>query len=72
MPLNRRTDASLDYVVRSLTLTLARLRDARARGCTSAILAPSPDGRKLYASLGFRTQPQPPGYWYYLPHRSSS
>jgi GNAT superfamily N-acetyltransferase len=54
------------------SLTLARLRDARARGCTSAILAPSPDGRKLYASLGFRTQPQPPGYWFYLPNRSSS
>ena len=54
------------------SLTLARLRDARARACTSGILAPSPDGRKLYASLGFRTEPQPPGYWFYLPNRSSS
>jgi GNAT superfamily N-acetyltransferase len=49
------------------SLALARLRDARERGCTRAILSPSPDGQKLYASLGFRTRPQPPGRWFYLP-----
>jgi GNAT superfamily N-acetyltransferase len=48
-------------------LALARLRDGRERGCTEALLAPSPAGRKLYDSLGFRLEPQPPGYWFYLP-----
>jgi GNAT superfamily N-acetyltransferase len=49
------------------SLTRARLLDAKRRGCTTAILAPSPEGGKLYASLGFRTRPQPAGRWFYLP-----
>lgn len=53
------------------SLALARLREARGRGCTSAILAPSPDGGKLYRSLGFEPQPEPPGYWFYLPPPAS-
>jgi GNAT superfamily N-acetyltransferase len=54
------------------SLALARLRDARTQGCTTAILAPSPDGTKLYASLGFRLQPDATGHWFYLPNRSST
>jgi GNAT superfamily N-acetyltransferase len=54
------------------SLALARLRDARTRGCTTAILAPSRDGTKLYASLGFRLQPQSAGHWFYLPNRRSN
>ena len=52
-------------------LAQARLREARARGCTEAVLAASPDGSKLWRALGFRPEPQPPGYWYYLPNRRS-
>ena len=48
-------------------LALARLREARDRGCDSAVLAPSPDGAALYRSLGFETHPQPPDRWFYLP-----
>ena len=48
-------------------LAIARLREARARGCALAVLDPSPDGAKLYGSLGFDFQPQPPGRWFYLP-----
>ncbi len=53
-------------------LAHARLREARARGCTEAVLAASPDGSKLWRALGFRAEPQPPGYWYYLPNQCSS
>ena len=48
-------------------LARTRLRDARAQGCELAVLAPSPDGAKLYESLGFETHPQPPGRWFYAP-----
>jgi GNAT superfamily N-acetyltransferase len=53
-------------------LALARLRDAKARSCTTAILAPSPDGRKLYESLGFHPEVQPRRHWFYLPHPERS
>jgi GNAT superfamily N-acetyltransferase len=49
------------------SLALARLREARERGCTRAVLDPSPDGAKLYATLGFETHRQPPDRWFYLP-----
>ncbi len=49
------------------SLALTRLRDARERGCDVAVLAPSPDGAKLYAALGFERHPQPPDRWFYLP-----
>ena len=49
------------------SLALARLREARERGCTRAVLDPSPDGAKLYETLGFETHRQPPDRWFYLP-----
>jgi Acetyltransferase (GNAT) family len=36
-------------------LARARLRDARTEGCEFAVLAPSPDGAKLYKALGFQS-----------------
>jgi GNAT superfamily N-acetyltransferase len=48
-------------------LTAARLRDARDRGCERVVLAPSPDGAKLYESFGLTVQRTPPNRWYYLP-----
>ena len=48
-------------------LALARLQEARKRQCELAVLAPSPDGAKLYETLGFETHPQPPDRWFYLP-----
>jgi len=49
------------------SLAVARLREARERGCNLAVLAPSPDGGKLYEALGFERHPQPPNRWFYLP-----
>jgi GNAT superfamily N-acetyltransferase len=49
------------------SLAAARLREARERGCKAAVLAPSPDGAKLYGALGFRTYEQPADRWFYLP-----
>jgi GNAT superfamily N-acetyltransferase len=48
-------------------LALTRLREARGRGCTGAVLGPSPDGAKLYEALGFETHDQPPDRCFYLP-----
>ena len=48
-------------------LAYTRLRDARANGATIAVLAPSPDGAKLYQALGFTTHRQPAHRWFYLP-----
>jgi GNAT superfamily N-acetyltransferase len=53
-------------------LAMARLREARDRGCTLAVLDPSPEGAKLYESLGFETHPQPPDRWFYLPTADAS
>jgi GNAT superfamily N-acetyltransferase len=53
-------------------LALRRLDDARDRGCELAVLAPSPDGAKLYESLGFETHAQPPDRWFYLPARAGA
>jgi GNAT superfamily N-acetyltransferase len=60
-------DSRRQGIGRSLALT--RLREARERGCRLAVLAPSPDGAKLYQALGFETHPQPVGRWFYLPQR---
>ena len=49
------------------SLALARLREAHDRGCDVAVLAPSPDGAKLYEALGFERHASPPGRWFYLP-----
>jgi GNAT superfamily N-acetyltransferase len=49
------------------SLALARLRDAREHGCALAVLAPSPDGVKLYGSLGFEAHRQPQNRWFFLP-----
>jgi GNAT superfamily N-acetyltransferase len=46
---------------------LMRLHEARERGCMMAVLAPTPDGTKLYNALGFETHPQPPDRWFFLP-----
>lgn len=54
------------------SLVRARLLDARRQGCTKAVLAPTPDGGKLYASLGFRHRSQAPGHWFYLPHPATT
>jgi GNAT superfamily N-acetyltransferase len=48
-------------------LALARLSEARERGCDLAVLGPSPDGEQLYRTLGFEIHPQPPDRWFYLP-----
>lgn len=48
-------------------LAATRLREARKRGCAIAVLAPSPDGAKLYTSIGFETHRQPHNRWFYLP-----
>jgi GNAT superfamily N-acetyltransferase len=40
-----------------LALALARLREGRDRGCTTAILAPTPQSRGLYEPLGFTVTP---------------
>jgi GNAT superfamily N-acetyltransferase len=48
-------------------LATIRLEEAKDRGCGVAVLAPSPDGKKLYDSLGFETRPQPADRWFYLP-----
>jgi ribosomal protein S18 acetylase RimI-like enzyme len=48
------------------SLALARLGAGRLRGCTSAVLAPTPEGRLLYETLGFHIERQPPGHWFYL------
>jgi GNAT superfamily N-acetyltransferase len=58
-------------IARSLVLT--RLREARDRGCKVAVLAPSPDGAKLYQALRFETHPLPADRWFYLvPSRSGT
>jgi GNAT superfamily N-acetyltransferase len=49
------------------SLVLSRLREARKRGCRLAVLAPSPDGAKLYNALGFETHRQPADRSFYLP-----
>jgi GNAT superfamily N-acetyltransferase len=48
-------------------LALARLSEARERGCKLAVLGPSRDGEQLYRTLGFETHPQPADRWFYLP-----
>jgi predicted N-acetyltransferase YhbS len=48
-------------------LTLARLKEAAARGCDLAVLAPTPDGAELYEALGFEHHPLPRDHWFYLP-----
>lgn len=48
-------------------LALTRLSTARERGCSLAVLAASPEGAKLYRSLGFETHAQPADRWFYLP-----
>ncbi len=53
-------------------LAIARLREARTRGCTLAALDPSPEGAKLYESLGFDFHRQPPDRWFYLPTPDAS
>jgi GNAT superfamily N-acetyltransferase len=53
-------------------LAIARLREARARGCTLAVLDPSPEGGKLYESLGFDFHRQPEDRWFYLPTPDAS
>jgi GNAT superfamily N-acetyltransferase len=53
-------------------LAAARLHEARDRGCTLAVLDPSPEGAKLYESLGFETHRQPPDRWFYLPTSDAS
>ena len=53
-------------------LAIARLREARTRGCTLAVLDPSPEGAKLYESLGFAFHRQPEDRWFYLPTPDAS
>jgi GNAT superfamily N-acetyltransferase len=48
-------------------LAHARLREAKARGCRLAVLAPAPDGVPFYRALGFELHRSPPDRWYYLP-----
>jgi GNAT superfamily N-acetyltransferase len=48
-------------------LALTRLRSARERGCSMAVLAASPEGARLYKTLGFETHAQPEDRWFYLP-----
>jgi GNAT superfamily N-acetyltransferase len=48
-------------------LAAERVERARSLGCDVAALAPSPDGAKLYAALGFELLRTQPNRWYYLP-----
>ena len=48
-------------------LAMTRLREARERGCTTAVLGASPDGAMLYRTLGFEAHRQPSDRWFYLP-----
>jgi GNAT superfamily N-acetyltransferase len=48
-------------------LVLAAAADGRAAGCRACVLAPTPEGAKLAASLGFETAPLPRDRWFYLP-----
>lgn len=48
-------------------LVLAAAADGRAAGCDVAVLAPSPDGRKLADALGFGIAPTPADRWFYVP-----
>jgi GNAT superfamily N-acetyltransferase len=49
------------------TLALLRLREARRLGCTTAVFGTTPESAALYAPLGFTTEPDAPGRWFYLP-----
>jgi GNAT superfamily N-acetyltransferase len=60
-----RPDRRREGIGRALALT--RLREARERRCEHAVLAPSPDGAKLYETLGLEIHPQPSGRCFYLP-----
>jgi GNAT superfamily N-acetyltransferase len=53
-------------------LALARLREARERGCELAVLAPTVDGAELYEALGFESHLSPPDRWFYAPLRALS
>ena len=44
-----------------------RIRAAHERGATTVVSALSPDGWKLYQSLGFRSVGVTPDRWFYLP-----
>ena len=48
-------------------LALARLHDARARGCRTAVLGPTPESRRLYEPLGFTAAPTDGSRVLYLP-----
>ena len=48
-------------------LASMRMSEACERGCNTAVLAPTPDGARLYEALGFETHRQPPDRWLYLP-----
>lgn len=52
-------------------LAMMRLEEAQMRGCTSAVLGPSPDGVKLYQALGFTVRREPEGRCFYLPVHES-
>lgn len=53
-------------------LASTRLHEAQQRGCTTAVLAPSPDGARLYEALGFQTQRQPEDRWFFVPQPNSA
>ena len=53
-------------------LALARLREARERGCELALLSPSADGDALYETLGFRSVPAPADRWFHAPLRTAA
>jgi GNAT superfamily N-acetyltransferase len=48
-------------------LAAERIRAAHERGATTIVSALSPDGWKLYESLGFRSVGVTPDRWFYLP-----
>jgi GNAT superfamily N-acetyltransferase len=48
-------------------LVLGAVTEARSFGCQVAVLAPTPDGRKLAEALGFDVTPTPGDRWFYLP-----
>jgi predicted N-acetyltransferase YhbS len=51
-------------------LALVRLREARERHCSLAVLAPSPHGAEMYEAMAFESHLSPPDRWFYAPlHR---
>lgn len=50
-------------------LALVRLHEGRRLGCETAVFGTTPESAALYEPLGFTTEPDLRGRWFYLPGR---